>query len=488
MKKILSILICLLAFGVHAQGNPQELFDVTDKSIFGTSTEQTFTGKPVVLIEKKEVTQPEINKAEQLPPPDLSKNTLYIPIKTLFGHERTAAFLDHTTDFLAIVQVLDNDRVRVTEQIQFITTKDGEKFKRFFPNNTPQKQEFLSLKRDNSYVPFLTDPKQNGTEITYDKPLPKGVHRMTLEYLVSDSFKTDKSLAEIILPITGSAWQQIIERMTIVVMMPKKSRFYEKELLFGTNNQKIPENTQISEDEKGVLTFQITHPLPAYADVRMHLILDAQNLPVAPKDSNLSLKIIGVFTLILLGYTALSILVARFKKWKKPLMESKKINPILWAAEIGKMPSDYQLTLMENIQPSPRFTKLGDMWGKILAFLRFNCEYIIGVALLIIASRRIALYYGMEITGGIYGIFLVLSIIAVLTIDYYGTRKEMSHLLEILKKALLIEPQGCNLAKREIPTYYQIAVCFDFHEAWKKRMLMNNPSYKDLACFEKEKL
>ena len=493
MKKILSLFICLFVFNAIAQTGPEDLFNLSDEGVFGESTEQTFTGKPIVLINRKQTPKIQVNKAEQLPPPDLRKNALDIPIKTLFGHDRTAAFIDHTTDFLIIAQVLDRKTIQVTEQIQFITTTDGEKFTRFLPNKvyglngkeTLLKREILSLKRDHTTIPFEISTTLNGTEIVFEKPLPKGVHQMTLEYLIFNPFTVNQSLAELVLPITGPNWKQMTERMTILVMMPKKSRFYEKELLFGSNNQKIPENTKISVDEKGVLTFQNTHPLPAYADVRMHLILDAQYLTNASTEENLNLSIIVIFALILGIYTILSIITARLKKWKKPLAESKKINPILWAVEVGEISDDYQVNLIKN--SAIRFAQLSAGWKKVLAFLRFNIEYMVGVILLILATKYVALYYHLEISVTLDALFLSLSLVAVLIIDYYGSRIQMKHLSEILKKTLLDEPQGLNLAKREIPTYYQIAVCLGFQEIWKKRLVENNPSYKDLTCFIKEK-
>ena len=109
----------------------------------------------------------------------------------------------------------------------------------------------------------------------------------------------------------------------------------------------------------------------------------------------------------------------------------------------------------------------------------------VGVILLILSTKYIALHYGIEITNILYGLFLLLSLITILIIDYYGTRIQMKHLINILKNILLNELQGLNLAKREIPTYYQIAVCFGFNEVWKKRLLANNPSYQDL--FKEEK-
>ena len=492
MKKILCILICLLAFKVWAQTESGELFDFSNESLFGSSTKQTFTGKPVVLIEKKSSEPDEVNKAELLPPLDLEKNVLNIPIKTFFGHNRTAAFIDHTTDFVSIIQVLDDETVHVTEQIQFITTKDGEKFKRFFPNkindingdNIPIQIEVLSIKRDSSVANFILNTYPNGTEITLDTPLPKGVHRMILKYRVHNPFKINQSLAEMLLPITDPGWGQMTERMATVIMMPKKSHFYEKEFLFGINNQKIPENTKISEDQTGVLTFQNTHPLPAFADIRLHLIMDAKDLTKAPQEGNLNLMVIGYFTLILAGYVILSILTARFKKWKRPLTESKKINSILWATEIKEELSAHQVALLSD----SGFKRAHDEWWvKIATFFRFNSEYVAGVIVLILLTKYIIAYNEAEVSNVVYGVLILLALAGILLIDYYGTRVQMKHLRDILKNILLNDPQGLNLAKREIPTYYQMAVCFNFHEVWKNRLVANNPSYRDLTCFTKEK-
>ncbi|MDY6408070.1 MAG: DUF2207 domain-containing protein [Pseudomonadota bacterium] len=490
MKKFLGILICLLTFDVFAQNQPTELFDINDESNFGESTEQIFTGKPIILIDQQRLPEVEVNKAEKLPPPDLRGNILNMPIKTLWGHDRTAAFINHTTDFLVIVQVLDSQTIRVTEQIQFVTTDDQNYFKRTFPKGIydskgqfiPISMEFLSFKYDNAPMPFTVNDTNSEIEVVYEKPLVKGVHKVALTYLFNNQIKTDKSLAYGFLPITGTGWKQMTERFTVLLMMPQKTHFYEKGLLFGTNNQKIPEHVKITEDIKGTLIFQSTRPLPANADVRLHFISDAKDIPQAPRKADPDMVIFGIFTIILVGYIGLSILTARYKKWRRPLKESKKINLSLWMIEVNEN-SD----ILQSKSINKTFWERHIMIGKIAAFLRFNLEYIIGGILLILSTKYMARHYGIEISQIIYIFLCLITALGVLFIDYYGTKEQMKLLKNNLKNALINEPQGLNLAKREIPTYYQIAVCFGFHEIWKKRLIANNPSYKDLTCFEKEK-
>ena len=80
------------------------------------------------------------------------------------------------------------------------------------------------------------------------------------------------------------------------------------------------------------------------------------------------------------------------------MAESRKINPLLWAHEIGITFNDYQTDLMLKSDPPIRFSKMNSAWIKVLAFLRFNSEYIVGVVFLILGVKYVAGYFENEIS------------------------------------------------------------------------------------------
>ena len=346
MKKLLFLIICLFSsYGIAQTDLP--LFNLNDPKITGTETAQSFAGAPVILIEKEEKKEPEINRAEKLPPPKLASSPIQIPIKTPMGHKETAAFIDHITDIIFFIQILDDENIKITEQIQFITTKDQTAFERFFPVQQSDDIQILSVLRDQMSVSFREELKENGKQLTLSKKLPKGIHRITVQYLLKGIITHNKSLADITIPVLGGTQSDMIERLTAMVMLPKKSTFYKKDVLFGSNNITIPETIETTIDPTGNIIFQNTHPLPAYTNMKIRLLIDS--LPPAPKKEISSYTLIKlVYSGILVFYILLSVLVCRLKKWKKPLAESKKMSPILWMYALGEKLSKNILDYLKN--------------------------------------------------------------------------------------------------------------------------------------------
>ncbi len=497
MKHLILTLLLFFCLTVQAQmTNPETLLDINNPDLTQTSTTKTFTGTPAILIEPPQRKQePQVNPADLVPLLEPSQKATEIPIKTLFGHDRTAPYLDHTTDFVVFVQVLDDNTIQIEEQIQFVNTKPNQKFKRTLSKKITDKngkQIFLDIQpisfyRDNHPVSLAFQNEENNLMAEYPKTLPTGINRFTIRYLVKGVIFQNKSLAEITLPLSGINWPLITERISIVLMLPQKSDFYVNELLFGANNQEIPEQFTVQSDIKGNAVYQLTRPLPAFADVRLHTIFDAKNLPKQERTLlNTTLSLLAYFG-ILAFYTCLSIAVCRFHKFKEILKKSKKVNPLLWRFEIGKsITPDLQkkIKATDKNLSSLKYLKHKKI-GNLFAFIRFNMEYIIGVIILILSVKLVHSYLAEEMPSLIW--FLLGGVLTVLTIDVFGTRPEWERFAKELKNTLTNTFQGLNLPVREIENYYILAICLDFEREWTLKLIQNNPTYRDLPFIKKEK-
>ena len=486
MKKLFLMIVGLFSIKAMAQAD-FPLFDLNNQEIIGTEIVQSFSGSPVILIERGKENLPEINQAEKLPPPKLSQNPIQIPIKTPMGHQQKASFINHITDIVSFIQVLDDKNIKITEQIQFVTTDKESSFKRFFPTQKSDDIQILSVKRDQISIPFQEEIKENGKELILKNKLPKGVHRITVQYLLKNRIIHNQSLADITIPVLSGTQSDMIERLAVMIMLPKKSKYYEKEALFGSNNITIPETVEVTLDQAGNIIFQNTHPLPAYTNMKVHVLVDS--LPSAPVNQiEMDTQIIIVYLGILVFYTFLSVLVCRFKKWKKPLAESKRISPVLWVAALGKKLSKNILDYLKGQKVCLYGTNTSNIFPRLASYFRFNWEYVMGVIVLIITTEITARYYDIILTAKDKGILILSGVIALIIIDIYGTRVEMNNLKEKLKDVLLNTPQGLNLASRDIQPYYIKAVCFKFNDLWEKRLIANNPSYRQLSFLRKEKI
>ena len=210
MKKFLLGIICLFSLNAVAQTDVP-LFDLNNQAIIGTEIDQSFSGSPIILIEKTEEKAPEINRAEKLPPPELTQKSVQIPIKTPMGHQNQAVFINHITDIISFIQILDNDTIEIIEQIQFITTKDQTLFRRSFPDIKSENVQILSVLRDQMPVSFTEEMTREGKEVLLGKKLAKGVHRITLRYLLRGFILHDKSLADITIPVLSGMQTDMIE-------------------------------------------------------------------------------------------------------------------------------------------------------------------------------------------------------------------------------------------------------------------------------------
>lgn len=497
MKKIWIVAFLFYSLKSFAQ-TPEQLFDMTNKELVGDSVQTTFNGTPAILIEKPKREIPQVNEAEKVPQLNL-KNipTKDIKITTPFGHSREAAFLDQTTDFVSFVQILDAETILVEEQIQFIRTESDTNFVRVFENILQDKNknkrsleiQVTQVKRDGKNISVEEETTGQGIMIKDPTVLPIGKHNYIVTYLVRGAMEKNKAVSDLLLPITGTSWPLITERFTTVLMFPKKTAIYANELLFGTNNQESAQSTQIQMDGKGSIIFQTTRPLPAFADARIHVLFDASILIGEEKTLD-STSIIGIcFIGVLVLYMGLSILSLRLRKEKKVLLKTKKINPILWCQEIGRLVTKEKQEKSDQLLKQVKQTlflkdsSIGIV--KILSFFMFNKGIVLEVTLLLVAMHAGLCYWDVIIPFPLNLFFIILSVITIYVIDHFGTKVALIKLAQNLEDILTKTPQGINLASRDIPTYLLKAIYLGFDTEWIKKLKSNNPSYHQLDFGEK---
>ena len=520
MKSVWTILCwgltAVATVGTAQTVTPDALFDRRNQDIVGDSANVTYTGAPAVLIEPSESPrQSTRNPAEAIPAPKLTSQNITVPIRTPFGHNRTAAFVDHTTDFSVLVQILNNQKIRIEEQIQFVNTEEGKRFSRTFPKRittpngriTERRIQVTNALRDKTPIPLIQDETDDSVTITYDTPLSVGIHRFTLSYLIENTIPQSQSVADILIDLTGTDWPLAVERFSALVLFPQKTTLYQKELLFGINNASVPDSVRIQTDDMGSVLYQLTRPLPAYADIRIHILADATAIPrEAATLFNISSDGMAgiVLALILILYTAASVWVCRHRKWKKPLTDMRRISPLLWRIGCG-----YPLSVQEIEKINQKQRQMGqqkfvfkllektvqNQMGrfftlfilKTAAFIRFNLEYIIGVTLLLLATKWSADYVGATLSGNVILFGGILGVAALLIINRAGTRIELIRFQEVVKTILLNSPQGLNPAPQVLSSYYIISLCLGFGDEWADRLIRNNPAYGRLTFLRKEK-
>lgn len=505
MKKYLFVFLSCLMVGMQVFSQtsaPETLLDLNNPERTQSEIKMTYSGTPAVLIEKPNQKKgPMVNPADYIPPPELPKENVKISIKTPYGHPQTAAYLDHTTDFNVIVQLLDDETIRVEEQIQIVNTRDSTPFQRVLSKKMKAQDGRLISAQIQPLSVFADDMRarvdiredDETLTLSFHRDLSPGVHNFTIQYLVRGIVRTEVSGADIFLSLTGYHWPLMVERFSLVVLTPKKGKFNTKELLFGTNNQFVGDMFSVKTDPSGALVYQLKHPLPAYADIRLHLVVDKNVL--IPADGTRAFKssytavVLGTYTLVMIFYTVLSVGAVRRHKWKKPMKQSRRFNPLLWGSGMG-----LTFTPQERDDIVDAIHLSGQKRGasllarmpvilRVLSFIWFNIEYILGMTLLMILVPIIARHYHVDLWTGVKDILVVISLFCLFVIDYFGTRVMLTRLRNALRHEMTDTPQGINMAGRDIMTYYLMATCLKFGAEWRSRLIQNNPAYQ--SVFEK---
>lgn len=490
--------------------SPDNLLDINNEQIIGTKTSITYQGgMPAVLIEP-------LDRIENKIIPQNNTSHQELKIKTPFGHDRTAAFIDHTTDFAFLIQILDSEKIRIEEKIQLVNTKSNVFFQRVLSKTLPStnnnvlktKIELLNVSIDGKMLPFNIRDIGNALILTSNNPLSEGVHNITISYLVSGAIHKNRGVADISINLTGKVWPLLTERFTAIILFPNKTEVYHKELLFGSNQISIPESFLVQIDEKGNSIYQTTHLLPAFSEVTLHTIVDAQDIPSAHQNwlqkisTNLMLILVCLFTMILYTFATIASLI--YKKRKHPLQDMLSINPILWKTVIHpsftqKQMNDLSCWRIDNnnrlfgfslVKYSFKKNRLSILtWGiiRLISFIRFNYEYLIGFITLIILTLGYMIYHDVTIHTTDIIILCSISIILSYIIHRFGVQKDLRNLKDIIKDLLLQKPQGTHLTSKIVTRYYPYAVCLGFEPDWSSHLLRNNPTLIRLTFLKKEK-
>ena len=471
--KILWILVTALLSVTTMAQTPEPLFDPKNESLVGTQMVHVFDGKPAVLIEPiPGVISPPANPAERLPPPTLS-SPVFLTIKTPFGHDGTAAYVNQITDRIVWVRILDADTIHVTEQIQQVVTETGEPWERTFHTDGAD-IEIQSLTRNDRHEVFDLHPTTQGLKIRPRVPFGKGIQNIVLDYVLRGALASDSSTAELKLPLTESNLPHMTERMTVIVLMPKPAPFYVQELLFGSNRIAVPDQYRLHSDIKGNLIFQMQHPLPARAAVWLHLIFDATALGSPHRLLSTDIQIGLIFGVIWLGYVLLSVGECRFKKDRNPLRTAHRISPLLAAAFLGGLP------ISDPKRTESRWAGLirHPIVLTILAFFRFCGEYIIGITLLNLGVRLTARHWHFDLSDPLLTLAGFLSLSGLFLIYFFGARFRVFRLCRQIRQALMTTPEGMTPAPRSIPLYDTWASVLGFDREWHKVLIANNPSFQ----------
>ena len=314
MKYFLLMILATVSLTVSTSAfcstNVQDLLDVN--RYIKQKNEPYYSGTFVHIDLPKE-----INKSETFEPIPLTIQGTY-PIKTPFGKKTEAAFVPHATDFDSILQVHDNKDISLNQTIQFINTSSTGTFSRTFDVTGGQDYILISASKNGRPVQLDVKKTQNTWTVLDPQKLPSGIYTYTVSYIVKNALIKQNNSLKLSLSLTGPDWPLPVERFSSIILFPQKTIPTEHSLTFGSNNIVIPDSFVSNVDGNGNISYALSRPLPAYADVKVNTILNDNALTsISLIDKLLSHPEHTLFLLcliVLLGYTLITQLYLKIQK------------------------------------------------------------------------------------------------------------------------------------------------------------------------------
>ncbi len=505
------IFVCFLAWTATAQtADVANLLNIQNRN---RPQPTVYSGQPFVYIDKT-VEEPVKKTAPEMPEP-LSLQHPDFNITTPFGHKTTAAFIDHTTDFDIIVQVIDADTLLVEERIQFVTTKPTT-FERHIPltltnikNARPLNVTVIDVKRGNTSI--QPDISRNETALTLsDKtPVQAGVHAYLVRYMVKHALMEQDGSTRLVFSLTGTGWPYPTERFGALVLFPAQTSVFEKNVVFGTNNVAIVDTFTAQTDDKGNTSFRLKRPLPAGADVKIMVFFDGTQLP-QPLEADFIQRFPDwfVFTLILgaqIFYIVLSAFLFKMKKKeRKPLkfLTSWPLNVLRFATR-RPISTDWLNKMALYAKETKRFQRstgvlqtlvkyrLTRPIARLIAPIYIGFKYLTTQIVLIAIFGFLAADNAILLSGGQYGLLISGAVLMTVWIVSKGALPHVRRNIAAAESVLLTDDFGLGLSKKASKTlflqYYPYLLATGKENIWRQNQKQYNNDIAEMTFDKEEK-
>lgn len=480
MRRWFGFLIALLfSFSSIAQGvDEASLLNIKHRE-----TQKNFTifeGQPIVHFDEiLSDTRDEmpVDTAALLPPPQIQVPrdiTLSTPLKSTI----TTAFTPQTTDFIFIVQVLNDSDILVEERFQFITTEAGP-FSRALLSGDKQ-VELIAAAQNGRALPLFKEKTPDGIRFTSQAPLPQGAHTLMLRYRVKNALTHGGSTWGLDWNLTGNAWPFPINNTVVLVQFPTRTSVFQKELRFGTNDMRFQEAFTVQTDAEGNQLYRLNQLLPAYANVRLLTTFDALKLPPREWDdfwnNHLALLAGSIGFLCLVGYlilTAISLIYERLPK--QPRDKMHRFGPLVWTRARG-----YRITLSDiqnilKLKHKNRFDFLFKnrfigaiivIGARIYVFLRLTSEYILGALMILGLTAYIAADQGVMLDCTFWGILGSVAALGIYGLYLLGCQTILPKLAAQLVEALTSEEAYLHQTPAEMKKSLPIIAALRLQKRW----------------------
>lgn len=484
--------------GAPLRPKPSGWMDEEKIRLFGTTdiTKSSLSSEPVLNPSSQENSSLTTSMTNQI--------LTYIPdfsIQTPFNEETTASFIDHTTDFVILIQILNQKEISVEERIQFVNTDPNKKFTRTLSkqpsgikNIKPAHIQLIEAQIDRQPL-FLTQTETEKSVIfSNEATLAPGVHNVTLKYLVQNALVSKDDIGQLVYSLTGPNWPLGVERFSVLVLFPQKTGVFDKKLFFGSNNVDIPPIWESESDETGNTFFKLKRPLPAYAEVKLVETFDFNALPQTDFSYFLNMNLnslslmMGVFSLLF--YLLISLIYFRFKKPEKKLLHFiYQLSPLTIRLLIN---ADWDTNFLIHLRQVKQFKGKRTLFLSFLITLShqkiirilffpiikgiwlflFLLQYWLTEGILIFLSIYLSKKAGFETETASLFLFILIAFLSLIILYQKGIKKSYQKELALFSKTLINSNSTFGLNTSAINAlclrYYEIFLSLKKENEWIK--------------------
>lgn len=516
----LGLLLCMGS--VFAQDKTADMFREDNPNLINLNEASAYTGSPMVYIQGVKAPEKANNDMEELQLKlfgtkqvrEATKNNLKLSdttfetpenqvqnytFETPFHQKIQSAFIPHISNFMTIIQILNQDQIAISENIVLVNTKEDEHWTRTINLPPHAKAQTVSYLQNDKLYPVSLDPQTDSFAFTSPEPLQMGPNHLVLKYNIEYPFQGDQFRLQLL--DQESNWP--IEQFKTLLLFPTPTKITSSKLLFGTNNLEIPNIYTQQIDAKSNINITINRVVPPRAEINLQMQLDRNSLPIRDDGTIRSLLVGGGIVLLIIYWLAFA-WWERKRLTKKYLPQIKyprtittlahqmgtQVTPTKWDqlihfGQTNGWPLAKLVSEQNTAQNKPVWTKIKTFSANFGALM---FEPILGTLILVIGIL-ITPYFmaNTKITMPTFGLilFAIFGLIALYIFALKPTRRLywQKKLNQLMDNTVLT-----GLTSKQVRQIYPLFVLVQRHEDWRQRLIQTNPKVaQETRLYKEEK-
>ena len=504
----LGVLLCMTS--ALAQDKIAEMFRHDNPNLMNLNEPKEYTGEALVHIEGVKAPEKANNEMEALQLEvfgtkdiqKVTKNTLELssdlpqaPVNQLetftfqnpFHQPIEAVFVHHIPSFMVVVQVLDQNTIRVSENVTVMNTDKDLVWSRQIPLPVAARATITEYSQNDQHFNVKLPAQKGALSFTAPQPMLLGPNQISLTYQIEKPFDGN----QLNLEITGLDLAWPIEQFKTLFLFPTAQTLQEGKLTFGANRLEIPNIYRQQTDANSPSTyFHIQRVVPPKASIQANLKLDLSQIPEAQTISWKTIILyLGVF-LVLLYWLAFAWWTKHFAKKLAVSKIRRPKNILLFSTQTGRSVTEdawQELLDFSSVvnEPVSAIISQHERWKKhphweelkagLKNFILSTTEVIIGTALLVAGIIGAIFYSEQNVSMPLVWGLSSSAFVGCVLLYFIVLKKIQQDIWQRRLAQLSVNSVLAGLTLQQIKQIYPLFVLVGQNDSWRKKLNQVNP-------------